>query len=219
MFATNWYWSLGYCTRPADKVYELSKHFNSALSRDDIVQSCLMVHYFPIPTNIMMAMCSWPNLGQATLDHVVIFMEIMSWLSRKAIIIILSWIDLSSLGLLTWEDYSDVTMPYYTGTWCLFVRPYGDGMTACTEDDYCRDCSLIDSISEQQAINEIFPNNISILPADVKRSLQNTQQPSADGYVLNITPNTHRLLGRMGNPLFKSSKWCICNCDLTAIRR
>ena len=63
-------------------------------------------------------------------------------------------------------------------------------MTACTEDDYCRDCSLIDSISEQQAINEIFPNNISILPADVKRSLQNTQQPSADGYVLNITPNT-----------------------------
>ena len=113
----------------------------------------------------------------------------MSWLSRKAIIIILSWIDLSSLGLLTWEDYSDVTMPYYTGTWCLFVRPYGDGMTACTEDDYCRDCSLIDSISEQQAINEIFPNNISILPADVKRSLQNTQQPSADGYVLNITPN------------------------------
>ena len=79
-------------------------------------------------------------------------------------------------------------------------------MTACTEDDYCRDCSLIDSISEQQAINEIFPNNISILPADVKRSLQNTQQPSADRYVLNITPNTHRLLGRMGNPLFKSSK-------------
>ena len=63
-------------------------------------------------------------------------------------------------------------------------------MTACTEDDYCRDCSLIDSISEQQAINEIFPNNISILPADVKRSLQNTQQPSADGYVLNITSNT-----------------------------
>lgn len=49
---------------------------------------------------------------------------------------------------------------------------YRDSMNV--EDQFSRDCSLVDSIVTQQPVAQLFPSNIPVLPIDIVKGLERT---------------------------------------------
>lgn len=60
----------------------------------------------------------------------------------------------------------------------IFVRD-----STSTDEQYSRDCALMDSLAQQQSVEQVFPSNIVILPVDIKRSLEKAMLSNADRYV------------------------------------